>query len=369
MRATLDAAGGEYDPDRVIKLRQLVDAHPEDPTYRFLLAGLYKNGRYFEEAFDEYKRAIELDQGLEQAHINIGNIFYMTGQYGEAVANYRRASDVNPRAILAHFNAHLAQSEAFRFQEAEESLRRAREIDPKRVTDLLSSASGSETRANVEDATIETASIWDAAIRGRRPRAASEAGDEPPGMFAQLLNPVSGVALLALLACLILQAIGRGHDAARCCIRCGRPFCHYCKSNREGHEYCSQCLHLYVLGDGLAPGAKNHKLYEVSRHEQRARRTRRLSSLVLPGSGHFLRDRTWFGAILLFLWLAAMVAWQPSLMVPLEGGLGVDLRLDQLRAAAVPATRAVDPLALLAALMLPGIWLAGNFWRWKRREV
>ena len=34
-----------------MKLRELVGAHPDDPMYRFLLAGLYKNGRYFEEAF------------------------------------------------------------------------------------------------------------------------------------------------------------------------------------------------------------------------------------------------------------------------------------------------------------------------------
>jgi hypothetical protein len=48
VRTTIAAANGGYDPDRIVKLRELVDAHPEDPTYRFLLAGLYKNGRYFE---------------------------------------------------------------------------------------------------------------------------------------------------------------------------------------------------------------------------------------------------------------------------------------------------------------------------------
>jgi tetratricopeptide (TPR) repeat protein len=75
-------------------------------VYRFLIAGLYKNGRYFEEAFEEYKRALLLDPRLVPAHINIGNIFHTTGQHGEAIANYHRALDIDPRS-LALFNLHL----------------------------------------------------------------------------------------------------------------------------------------------------------------------------------------------------------------------------------------------------------------------
>ncbi len=96
VRTTLSAAKGEYDPDRILKLRNLVQAHPEDAQYRFLLAGLYKNGRFFEEAFAEYKEALSLDPTLEQAHINVGNIFYTTGQFAEAIANYTRALEVDP---------------------------------------------------------------------------------------------------------------------------------------------------------------------------------------------------------------------------------------------------------------------------------
>ena len=40
VRTTLAAAKGEYDPDRILELRKLVQAHPEDAKYRFLLAGV-----------------------------------------------------------------------------------------------------------------------------------------------------------------------------------------------------------------------------------------------------------------------------------------------------------------------------------------
>src|SRR6185295_17796528 len=102
-------------------------------------------------------------------HINIGNIFYATGQYSEAITNYRRALDIDPGSFLAYFNLHLAQSEDFRFSAADESLRMARSLDADRVADLLSAASGWGDRPAVQDAFLRMGSVWEAAIGGRRP--------------------------------------------------------------------------------------------------------------------------------------------------------------------------------------------------------
>jgi len=101
VRTTLESAGGAYSPDRLVKLQELVEAHPEDPVYHFLLAGLYKDGRYFQEAYREYRRVLELDPGNYQARINIGNIYYRLGQYGEAISAYREALDQRPDSVLA----------------------------------------------------------------------------------------------------------------------------------------------------------------------------------------------------------------------------------------------------------------------------
>ncbi|NIM63843.1 MAG: hypothetical protein GTO30_20005, partial [Acidobacteria bacterium] len=80
---------------------------------------------------------------------------------------------------------------------------------------------------------------------------------------AGLANPVGIGSLGALLACFALWFMLRGGAPARRCIRCGNPFCGQCKHTTEGHEYCTQCLHLFVLGDGLAPETKIKKMYEV----------------------------------------------------------------------------------------------------------
>jgi len=373
VRTTLASAGGEYDPNRILKLRQLVQAHPEDPVYRFLLAGLYKNGRYFEDAFAEYREVLESDPAMEQAHINIGNIFFATGQHSEAIASYNNAIAINPRSILAYFNRHLAQSESFRFKDAEESLEEARLIDSKVLAEMFASTGSGDERQAVVDATLGMDSVWEAALTGgqaNNPAAALLAEPELASLPRQLINPVSIVSLLALLGCGFSLLLARGAEAARRCIRCGRPFCHYCKSNsREGHEYCSQCLHLFVLGDGLAPETKTRKLYEVERHERIARGGRRLVSLVLPGAAQLLRGRAGRGSLLVLLWLVALLAWQPIGLLPLERFVGLDLPLSLLSSASVPKAYDLQPLGVLAVMLMVLTWFAGNAWRWRRREL
>jgi tetratricopeptide (TPR) repeat protein len=371
-RTTIGAAGRGYDPSRIVELRQLVDEHPDDPVYHFLLAGLYKGGRYFEEAFDEYRRALEIAPSMYQAHINSGNIFHATGQHAEAINHYRSAIEVRPTAVLAWYNMHLAQSESFRFKEAEQSLEQARRIDPERTTEVISASREAGDTARVLDAGIEIGSVWQAALEGRRLRGDISARSSEPlssALLRQLVNPVSLVALVSLIACVVAGFLSRRESPARCCIRCGRAYCQRCKRGGQAQEYCSQCLHLFVIGDGLAPETKTRKLYEVDRYERWSRGSRRVVSLLLPGSGHLLRGRTALGCGLLVLWFAALVAWMPGVLVPLERLIGVDLRLDLLRAGAVPGFFRLNGTAVLAAMVAVFVWLAGNVWRWRRAGV
>ncbi|ANM28842.1 hypothetical protein ABI59_03310 [Acidobacteria bacterium Mor1] len=371
VRTTLASAGGSYAPDRIVRLRQLVERYPDDPIYRFLLAGLYKNGRYFEEAFAEYKQVLDLEPSIHQAHINIGNIFYLSGQHAEASAAYTKALELQPGSPLALYNLHLAQSETFHFKDAEVSLAKARNHDAEEVTRLMTTSKDKDGRPMVADAEVQLGAIWQAALEGRgfEQRMELQSGGGVASMARRLVNPVSIASLLAMIACVVVGIASAGSDPARRCIRCGRPFCHMCKSRREGHEYCSQCLHLFVIGDGLAPETKTRKLYEVDRHERRNRTLRKLLSFLLPGSAHLLRGRSASGCVLILLWIAALISWQPSALVPLEQVAGADLRLDLLQEGVVPAAFVLNPTGVLALIAAVLVWFSGNIWRWRRREL
>jgi tetratricopeptide (TPR) repeat protein len=369
VRTSLAAASGRYDPDRIVKMRELVETHPSEPIYRFLLAGLYKNGRYFEDAYREYKQVLSIDRDTYPALVNLGNIFFQTGQYSEAAVLYKRAIEVEPRSILAYYNLHLAQSEAFNFKEAEGSLNRAKDIDPKAIADLLSRHGKQGDRPTVVDATVGVGTILRATLSGGQLRGwleSSRSDGAGREIVRQFLNPTSIVSLLALMAALAAVVSAARHPAARLCARCGRPFCHLCKSGRDGNDYCTQCVHLFVLGDGLAPETKTKKLYEIERHDRLSRLFRRSVSAVMPGAGDVLAGKPALGAALLLLWLTAWISWRPQIFAPIQHLMGADLRLDLLRSGGMSTSFLLGPAALVCAPLATFVWLAGNMRRTRR---
>jgi hypothetical protein len=183
----------------------------------------------------------------------------------------------------------------------------------------------------------------------------------------QLLNPVTLAACCSIAACALIAVASGGRAPARRCIRCGRPFCNRCRTGRQGQEYCSQCLHLFVLGDGLAPETKTRKLYEVDRFERMGRWARRFVSVWLPGSAQVLRGRATVGCTLLMVWLVALLAWQPAWALPVERLGGLDLRLDRLEVGRSPSVFNLSALDVLAVPAATIAWSAANLSR-RRRE-
>jgi tetratricopeptide (TPR) repeat protein len=370
-RTTMDAATGPYSPERIVDMQKLVNAHPEDATYRFLLAGLYAKGQFFNDAFHEYQMVLEVDPGRYEALINIGNIYYELQNFNEAGAFYLRSLEQQPDSVLALYNLHRSHAEGFRFTASEEALARARNLDSERVTALMAGEEG-DGRAEVVPAVIDIGTIWNAAFAGG---ALHEAGRAKPGpglaglLMSQLLNPVSIAALLTLFLAVVLGRLPAEKGPARRCIRCGRPFCHRCKTGREGHEYCSQCLHLFVLGDGLAPDTKTKKMFEVETYEKRMRRVRSGIGWLFPGSSHVLRGRILTGCLFLVAWFTAVLMWQPIALLPVEKLTGFDLRLDLLFSGAVPASPAVNAAAILGLAGTILIWLTAIIGRSKRTET
>jgi len=346
-----------------VKLRELVDAHPDDPMYRFLLAGLYKNGRYFEEAFVDYKRVLEESPSTYQARINLGNIYFLIGQYGEAISNYRKALDIRPDSVLAYYNMYLAQSDSFKLKEAAESLARAQDIDAETATKLLTQGSMEAGGPKAVDAAIDFDSIWRATVEGKHLREWLNSGPERAGwstLTRTLVNPLSAAAILTLVACGVTMLAFRGQPPAGRCSRCGRAFCAYCKAGRDGHDYCNQCVHLFVLGDGLAPETKSMKLYEVERYERWGRRVRGFGSFLVPGAGEILRGRAWLGFGLLALWSLAWIAGFPGCVAPLEAVTGLSVRIAGLRAGPLPDVFGLDAATLIAVPLAISVWITAN---------
>lgn len=100
-------------------------------------AGWYEQGLYLEEeeAFDEalaaYRRAVELDPALADAHVNLGRLLHDRGEAAAAERHYREALAARPDDVTAAYNLGVALQDLGRLREAAEVYELALTLDAK----------------------------------------------------------------------------------------------------------------------------------------------------------------------------------------------------------------------------------------------
>jgi DNA-binding transcriptional MerR regulator len=77
-----------------------------------------------EEACNAYVRALALDPGLAEAHVNLGRLLQLTGRIAEAAEHYRRSLEGGRSDPTAAFNLGTALEELGQWAEAIEAYRR-----------------------------------------------------------------------------------------------------------------------------------------------------------------------------------------------------------------------------------------------------
>jgi tetratricopeptide (TPR) repeat protein len=82
-----------------------------------------------EEAMAAYRRALEIDPALADAHVNLGRLLHESGRAAEAERHYRLALAARPEDPTAAFNLGVALQDLGRLQEAAEAYESALEID------------------------------------------------------------------------------------------------------------------------------------------------------------------------------------------------------------------------------------------------
>lgn len=340
-RALIRSLRGGYHLQDEQALRALAAVHREDPIFPFLLASMHRMAGRYDEAMAMYRRVVDLDPRHARAMINLANLHALRQEYALAQNLYRKAAETDPTLAIAHYNSHLAHLEAFHLESAERELQEARSIDDGLVTAMLAQGQEGRSRRVPADAGYAPREIWRRVLFLRVDPGTRSGWSRALGAPATMAGG-AGLVLLSLLPGL---GIAPRAGAARRCRRCGRPFCRRCRVGTKDSDHCSQCVHLYILRDGLAPNIKSRKMEEVVRYRRRVWIGERLLSLPLPGSGHILGGRPWIGSILLSSWCAVWV--------------GVVLRGDLLVPSEAITGGEVGPAVALGALALC-VWLVGN---------
>ncbi len=307
MRTIVESLSEEYDPEKIINLREKIKDSPDDPLYHFLIAGQYKKGAYFKEAFDHFQKCVEIDPHLFKALNNIGNIFFRFEQYPQAVVYYRKAIDEKPDYALAYYNMSVAQSENFHFKDADKSLAHALSIDQASIGKLVTRTKG-KGRADVLDDSIESSEIWERALAGKSAviKNLNSEDQQETTLFFFIFSPLSIIALISLFF-ILFQPFMKKHSVM-ICSRCGQAFCKRCGIYHERSDHCTQCVHLFIKKDGLEPEAKNRKLLDIARFEGRTGKIKLLSSLFFPGSAQNLDGKIFTSVFITIIWLSG-ISW------------------------------------------------------------
>ncbi len=302
-RALLQSARAGPDLQAEGALKRIARERPGDPLFPFLLGSAYRAAGHIDEAMAQYRRVLEIDPRSVRAMVNLGNLHALRQEFALAQKYYHQAIETDPRMALAHYNSHLAHLEVFSLGAADEELKLARQIDDPLITRLVTRATAADAKRLPQDAEYSRREIWDRTMGLRL----------PDGLRREVARALTTSTTLAggagLLVALLLPGIGlapRGVTARRCG-RCGRAFCRRCQAVTKYPDFCTQCMHLFILRDGLAPNVKERKLSEVVRYKRQHFIGTRIFSLVLPGSGHTIGGRPFLGVVLLATWLTAWI--------------------------------------------------------------
>jgi len=81
-------------------------------------------------AESEYKRSIELNPNIAQAHNNLANVYEATGRRYMAIKEYKLAIGLDPYNVKTHHNLGIIYGRAGRLKESRREFEKALELDP-----------------------------------------------------------------------------------------------------------------------------------------------------------------------------------------------------------------------------------------------
>ncbi len=303
VQAAISSSEQAYQPEALRRLQELATIVPDNATLHILLGNMYAYEGNDQQAGDHYRRAIQINDSAG-AHVNLGNLHFAQNDFSAASTEYAAAQRRDGNMAIAFYNDSVANGAMSRFEEQGQKLEYAKKLDKDAIESLTQNPPEQKIamfHPKLSDAWKVQHSIAQSGVA--RPQFGNYAYFDPK---VSAINPITIGALASVLMALLLWVIRRGTGFAGSCIKCGRTFCHRCKSSRESATYCTQCIHIYLKRDGVAIATKRAKLEEVSDHQTGMQRRNRLFATFLPGSAQMLEGRTLIGMLGMILFFISV---------------------------------------------------------------
>jgi Tfp pilus assembly protein PilF len=313
-RASVLALEGGADRRAIIDLENASRAHADDRDLLYSLARLYKKAGLYEEAAAVYRDLLRSDDKDRIALNNLANLEFAQQAFPAAITRYKlakEAGDGGGAEVLGtvYYNLSLAHLQKFERQEADEARSQADRL-ARGLTREYDARWKYEARNEnaVVDLGLTQEQVW-AKFAGREQGVGIKnlAGRPAPGpdavaLLRALWNRFAGFLVVFALTLVAMRQWRGARTFTMRCLKCGTPFCRRCHLGAAPAGLCTQCFHLFVVRDGVSGPARNQKLLEVQKEDERRERAFRVLSLLSPGAGHLYAQGTLAGVSLSLVW-------------------------------------------------------------------
>jgi Tfp pilus assembly protein PilF len=330
-RATILSVEGGPDRRAITDLEAATRKFKDDRDLLYLLALQYKKAGQYDDAGAVYKDILRSDDKDEIALNNLGNLEFARSEFPAAISRYmlaqKAAEGKADNSATIYYNLSLAHLQKFERQDADEARSKADLIAGglTRSYDVLWKYETKNENA-VVDLGLTQDQAWAKFLNTPDGVGIKNiAGRRAPGVDVAALVPslVNRFAGFVVVFALVVFALGRWRGPRMFtmrCLKCGTPFCKRCHLGAAPAGLCTQCFHLFVVRDGVSGPARNQKLLEVQKEDERRERIFRALSLVSPGAGHLYAQKTVLGILFGLLWYSLLaLALLAGRLLPVTG--------------------------------------------------
>ena len=315
-RAGVLSVEGGPDARAIADLEDAMGKNRDDRDLVYLLAIHYKKAGRYDDAAGLYREILQADPHDAIALNNLANVEFANTEYQAAIARYKQGIESNPPAPMAatfYYNLSLAHLQRFEYQPAQEARSQADRLAGSLTKSYDSLWKYDKGDYAVVDMGLDEDDLWTkfagtpAGIRQKNVAGKGTGMPRAALLGAALVNRfVGAIGVFVLVGIVLWRWRGSRAFTVRC-VKCGTPFCKHCHLGKTAVGLCSQCHHLFVVRDGVSGPARNRKLLEVQKEEERRDRIFRVLSLLAPGAGHLYSQKTVLGIALVFAWSLLLV--------------------------------------------------------------
>jgi len=268
---------------------------------------MYRAGRYTD-AQGYLLESVSLAKGFAPAFVNLGNVYFMQGDYDKALAGYQSAVEIDSTSAVANYNIGQTYIKKMLFAQSGDWLERANTLG----IEAFRSAHPAIGLRNppVYESGFESGELRSIASREGSARREILVGEM---LRPYLLFPFQRLWLLfaaSLCAATILaRKLPRAWHIERCG-NCGGATCSACENMQTGIRLCSGCAEVIKdLGSvKVMEALLRTRRQRVASARQRSHRRR---TLFFPGASHLYYGRTAPGVALSLVGAGAiaMLVW------------------------------------------------------------